>query len=145
MELKEIKALIRLMEGGDLEELEVEEGGRRIRMRRRSGDSPPVVRTPIPGQPGGRIAVTHESADAGGLVPIASPMVGTFYRSPAPGAEPYVKEGDSIHKGTVVCIVEAMKLMNEIESEVAGRVARVVAENGKPVEFGQPLFLVEPA
>jgi acetyl-CoA carboxylase biotin carboxyl carrier protein len=72
-------------------------------------------------------------------------MVGTFYRAPAPGAEPYVKEGDSIHKGTVVCIVEAMKLMNEIESEVAGRIVRVMAENGKPVEFGQPLFLVEPA
>jgi len=147
MDLKELKALVRLMEGGDLEELEVEEGDRRIRIRRRSGDGLPVIRTGFPGQGGARIAAapTVATADTAGLVPIESPMVGTFYRAPAPGAEPYVKEGDSIQKGTVVCIVEAMKLMNEIESEVAGRIVRVVAENGKPVEFGQPLFLVDPA
>ena len=72
-------------------------------------------------------------------------MVGTFYRAPAPGADPYVKEGDSIQKGTVICIIEAMKLMNEIESEVAGRIARILVENGQPVEFGQMLFLIEPA
>jgi acetyl-CoA carboxylase biotin carboxyl carrier protein len=71
-------------------------------------------------------------------------MVGTFYRAPAPGAEPYVKEGDVVQKGTVVCIIEAMKLMNEIETEVKGRVARIVVENGQPVEFGQTLFLLEP-
>jgi acetyl-CoA carboxylase biotin carboxyl carrier protein len=80
-----------------------------------------------------------------GLVPIESPMVGTFYRAPAPGADLYVKEGDFIQKGSVVCIVEAMKLMNEIETEVAGRVMKVMVENGEPVEFGQALFLVEPA
>jgi len=145
MDLKELKALVRLMEGGDLEELEVQEGDRRIRIRRRSGDGQPVIRAG--GQGGAKIAAAPAiaGADTAGLVPIESPMVGTFYRAPAPGAEPYVKEGDSIQKGTVVCIVEAMKLMNEIESEVAGRIVRVVAENGKPVEFGQPLFLVEPA
>ena len=143
MDLKELKALVRLMEGGDLEELEVAEGDRRIRIRRRAGDGPPVVRAGVPAQGGAAPAMV--AADAAGLVPIESPMVGTFYRAPAPGAEPYVKEGDAIRKGTVVCIVEAMKLMNEIESEVAGRIVRVVAENGKPVEFGQPLFLVEPA
>ncbi len=145
MDLKELKALVRLMEGGDLEELEVEEGGRRIRIRRRANDGQPVVRAG--GQGGAKIAAAPviAAADTAGLVPIESPMVGTFYRAPAPGAEPYVKEGDSIQKGTVVCIVEAMKLMNEIESEVAGRIVRVMAENGKPVEFGQPLFLVEPA
>jgi acetyl-CoA carboxylase biotin carboxyl carrier protein len=71
--------------------------------------------------------------------------VGTFYRAPAPGADLYVKEGDFIQKGSVVCIVEAMKLMNEIETEVAGRVMKVMVENGEPVEFGQALFLVEPA
>lgn len=147
MDLKELKALVRLMEGADLEELEVAEGDRRIRIRRRSGDGLPVIRTGAPAQGGAKIAAAPAvgAADTAGLVPIESPMVGTFYRAPAPGAEPYVKEGDSIQKGTVVCIVEAMKLMNEIESEVAGRIARVVAENGKPVEFGQPLFLVEPA
>jgi acetyl-CoA carboxylase biotin carboxyl carrier protein len=147
MDLKELKALVRLMEGADLEELEVAEGDRRIRIRRRAGDGQPVIRAGVPGQAGAKVAAAPAigGAEAAGLVPIESPMVGTFYRAPAPGAEPYVKEGDSIQKGTVVCIVEAMKLMNEIESEVAGRVVRVVAENGKPVEFGQPLFLVEPA
>ena len=147
MDLKELKALVRLMEGGDLEELEVEEGDRRIRIRRRSGDVLPVIRAGVPGQGGAKVAAAPAvtTGDTAGLTPIESPMVGTFYRAPAPGAEPYVKEGDSIHKGTVVCIVEAMKLMNEIESEVAGRIVRVMAENGKPVEFGQPLFLVEPA
>jgi acetyl-CoA carboxylase biotin carboxyl carrier protein len=72
-------------------------------------------------------------------------MVGTFYRAPAPEAPPYVSEGDTIARGAVVCIVEAMKLMNEIESEVAGRVAKILVENGQPVEFGQTLFLVAPA
>jgi acetyl-CoA carboxylase biotin carboxyl carrier protein len=146
MDLKELKALVRLMEGGDLEELEVAEGDRRVRIRRRSGDGLPVIRAGALAPGGAKISTpAMAGADTAGFVPIESPMVGTFYRAPAPGAEPYVKEGDSIQKGTVVCIVEAMKLMNEIESEVAGRIARVVAENGKPVEFGQPLFLVEPA
>lgn len=147
MDLKELKALVRLMESSDLAELEVAQGDRRIRIRRRSDDGVPVIRTGAPVQGGAKASATPvaPAADTAGLVPIESPMVGTFYRAPAPGAEPYVKEGDTIQKGTVVCIVEAMKLMNEIESEVAGRIAGVVAENGKPVEFGQPLFLVEPA
>ena len=148
MELKELKALFRLMEGTDVEELEVEEGDRRVRIRRRGGDpsSAVIVRSGVPGQPGAKIPATQTlAAETAGLIPIESPMVGTFYRAPAPGADPYVKEGDSVQKGTVVCIVEAMKLMNEIESEVSGRIVKVVAENGKPVEFGQALFLVEPA
>ena len=146
MDLKEIKALLRLMEGADLEELEVAEGDRRIRVRRRSGDAvmPVVSRAPRQGgsQAPPAAGVAPETTN---LVAIESPMVGTFYRAPAPGADPYVKEGDLIQKGTVVCIVEAMKLMNEIESEISGRLVKVVAENGKPVEFGQALFLVEPA
>ena len=146
MDLKEIKALLRLMEGADLEELEVAEGDRRIRVRRRSGDRSMPVVSGAPRHGGTQVpAATGVAPEATGLVPIESPMVGTFYRAPAPGADPYVKEGDLIQKGTVVCIVEAMKLMNEIESEVSGRLVRVVVENGKPVEFGQALFLVEPA
>ena len=90
-------------------------------------------------------ATANVAPEMAGLVPIESPMVGTFYRAPAPGADPYVKEGDFIQKGSVVCIIEAMKLMNEIETEVAGRVMKVMVENGQPVEFGQALFLVEPA
>lgn len=147
MDLKELRALLRLMDAGDLEELEVEEGGRRIRLRRRSADALFPARSAAPAQAGVAVPAVAASvvADTAGLVAIESPMVGTFYRAPAPGAEPYVKEGDLIRKGTAVCIVEAMKLMNEIESEVNGRVAKVVAENGKPVEFGQTLFLVDPA
>ena len=149
MDLKEIKALLRLMEGNDVEELEVEEGDRRVRIRRRSGDVTPavLVRSSQSGQPGAKVVTGPVAAamETAGLVPIESPMVGTFYRAPAPGADPYVKEGDLIQKGTVVCIVEAMKLMNEIESEVGGRIVKIVVENGKPVEFGQGLFLVEPS
>jgi acetyl-CoA carboxylase biotin carboxyl carrier protein len=147
MDLKELKALLRLMDGTDLEELEVEEGGKRIRIRRRPPDMPAPVRSSVAGQGGVKVPAVPAGVvtETQGLAAIESPMVGTFYRAPAPGAEPYIKEGDLIQKGTVVCIVEAMKLMNEIESEVSGRVVKVVAENGKPVEFGQALFLVDPA
>jgi acetyl-CoA carboxylase biotin carboxyl carrier protein len=150
MDLKELKALLRLMEGNDVEELEVEEGGRRVRIRRRSAQgavNAPGAQRPVPASlPGAKIPSTSNVAasEAAGLVPIEAPMVGTFYRAPAPGADPYVKEGDIVQKGTVVCIIEAMKLMNEIETEVAGRIVNVMAENGQPVEFGQALFLVEP-
>lgn len=150
MDLKELKALLRLMEGNDVEELEVEEGGRRVRIRRRPvpGRVPPAGTIPAQisvATTGSPLAPTAAAAEASGLIPVESPMVGTFYRAPAPGAEPYVKEGDPIQKGTVLCIIEAMKLMNEIEAEVKGRVARILAENGQPVEFGQTLFLIEPA
>jgi acetyl-CoA carboxylase biotin carboxyl carrier protein len=150
MDLKELRALLRLMEGSDLEELELDEGGRRVRIRRRAAAVVPAVQATR--GPSGAPAVAKPTPTAGlagpeatGLVPVESPMVGTFYRAPAPDAEPYVKEGDFVQKGTVVCIIEAMKLMNEIETEVAGRMAKVLVENGQPVEFGQPLFLIEPA
>ena len=150
MDLKELRGLLRLMEGSDVEELEVEEGGRRVRIRRRAGqDVAPLAgpqRLILPSQPSAKGPVTANVVpEMAGLVPIEAPMVGTFYRAPAPGADPYVKEGDHIQKGAVVCIIEAMKLMNEIETEVAGRLMKVMLENGQPVEFGQALFLVEPA
>jgi acetyl-CoA carboxylase biotin carboxyl carrier protein len=152
MDLKELKALLRLMEGNDVEELEVEEGGRRIRIRRRSEPGPTLQAVPLPLQHAARQITETSSAlppatgvpETAGLVPLESPMVGTFFRAPAPGAEPYVKEGDLVRKGTVVCIIEAMKLMNEIEAEVSGRVVRILVENALPVEFGQTLFLLEP-
>jgi acetyl-CoA carboxylase biotin carboxyl carrier protein len=150
MDLKELKALLRLMEGNDVEELEVEEGGRRVRIRRRPvpGRVPPSAMIPAPtsaAAAGSLLPPTAVGAEASGLIPVESPMVGTFYRAPAPGAEPYVKEGDLIQKGTVLCIIEAMKLRNEIEAVVKGRFARIPVENGQPVEFGQTLFLIEPA
>ena len=151
MDLKELKALLRLMEGNDVEELEVEEGGRRVRIRRRSAQdavgAPASQRSVYPAVTSLKNPTTSNVAppEAAGLVPIEAPMVGTFYRAPAPGADPYVKEGDFVSKGSVVCIIEAMKLMNEIETEVAGRIVKVMVENGQPVEFGQALFLVDPA
>lgn len=150
MDLKELKSLLRLMEGNDVEELELEEGGRRIRIRRRSGPAPlPSLAPPAAPLVVGAAATvspqTVAAPEAAGLIPVTSPMVGTFYRAPAPGAEPYVKEGDLVQKGTVLCIIEAMKLMNEIEAEVRGRIARILVENGQPVEYGQSLFLLEPA
>jgi len=84
-------------------------------------------------------------AAPGGLVPIVAPMVGTFYRAPKPDVPPFVNEGDDVHAGQTVCILEAMKLFNEITSDVNGRIARVLVDNGAPVEYGQPLFLVDPA
>ena len=89
-------------------------------------------------------ASSAQAENTTGLITIVSPIVGTFYRSPSPDADPYVEEGDYVKKGQVLCIVEAMKLMNEIESEVDGRVTKILAESTKPVEYGQPLFLVDP-
>lgn len=143
---KEIKALLKLMEGTDIEELEVQRAGIRIRIRRRGagGEINTVVRE-------SQVTASGGEAAAGALVPgrehlvtIESPMVGTFYRAPNPGVDPYVREGDFVEKGTVLCIIEAMKLMNEIEAEVPGRVISILVESGQPVEFGQPLFLLEP-
>ncbi len=147
LNLTELRFLLRLLREYDLEEVEIEEGGRRIRLRRR-------VASPVSGVPDAPSVQPHArpaaqappAAVAPGLprLTINAPMVGTFYRAPAPGAEPFVKEGDLVEKGTVVCIIEAMKLMNEIEAEVRGRIAAILVENGHPVEYGQPLFALEP-
>ena len=150
MDLKELKALLRLMESSDVEELEVEEGGRRVRIRRRPGQGVAPFAGPqrliLPTQPSAKGPATANVApEMAGLVPIESPMVGTFYRAPAPGADLYVKEGDFIQKGSVVCIIEAMKLMNEIESDFAGELVKKFVSNGQPVEYGQPLFAVRGA
>jgi len=155
MDLKELRALLKLVEASDVEELEIERQGQRVRIRRRGGNAIPVVAAPAPVSPlvppalqaapaGVAAAPAPPPARAENLVTIESPMVGTFYRAPAPGAEPYVKEGQVVEKGSVLCIIEAMKLMNEIEAEVKGRVVSVLVENAQPVEYGQPLFLVEP-
>jgi acetyl-CoA carboxylase biotin carboxyl carrier protein len=86
-----------------------------------------------------------DAAPAAAVVTIEAPMVGTFYRASSPGAEPYVGEGDVVKEGQILCIIEAMKLMNEIEARTAGRIVKILAENGQPVEYGQPLFHVEPS
>ena len=141
-ELAELKRLIDLVQSTGIGELEVTTGGRTIRIAAASGAAPTATgsATPAPAAAG---AAPPAAAGAGNQTAIASPMVGTFYRAPAPDADPYVEVGDTVTVGQTVCIVEAMKLMNEIESEVKGRVVKILVENAQPVEYGQKLFLVE--
>ena len=144
MNLKEIRALLDLLREYGLTEIEVERAGDRIRLRREAPPSAAVGPPPAPlAQAAPVPEVAHEDRRQH-LVTVEAPMVGTFYRAPSPEGEPYVREGDAIKEGQVLCIIEAMKLMNEIESKVSGRIIRVLAENGHPVEYGQPLFLIEP-
>jgi acetyl-CoA carboxylase biotin carboxyl carrier protein len=133
------KQIVDLAMAHDLAELEVESGGLRVRVVRRHAPAAATqAATALPQAEGtGRAA-------AAGTVTIEAPMVGTFYRAASPEAPPFVSEGDTIKEGQALCIIEAMKLMNEIESKLAGRIVKVLVENAQPVEFGQPLFLVEP-
>jgi acetyl-CoA carboxylase biotin carboxyl carrier protein len=133
----------------NLAELEVERNGLRVRLRREvPGAMSAAPRREAPAamsEPAAEAAPAAAMPDVSGKVIVKSPIVGTFYRSPSPDADPYVEEGDMVKKGQVLCIVEAMKLMNEIESEADGRVVKILAESTKPVEYGQPLFLIDPA
>ena len=173
MDLNYIRKLVKLLSESDVDEIEIEEEGKKIRVAKhqnarqsspfwpallppsypyqQSGLAPeafsglPVAppasvpapaREPVP-------APAVEAAPPKQFHEIKSPIVGTFYRAPAPDAAPFVQLGTVVESGTVLCIVEAMKLMNEIESDIAGRIARILVENGQPVEYDQPLFLVE--
>jgi acetyl-CoA carboxylase biotin carboxyl carrier protein len=139
------KQVVDLAMAHDLAELEVESGGLRVRVVRRH--APAAV---TPGAAGAPAALSQAEAveraveAAPGTVTIEAPMVGTFYRATSPEAAPFVSEGDTIKEGQTLCIIEAMKLMNEIESKLSGRIVKILVENTQPVEFGQPLFLVEP-
>jgi len=145
---KQIQDLIDLLRKNNLTELELERQGVRIRVRHEVGAKTvsASVQEAVPSlQPGTQSAPSASSQeDTAGMVTITSPIVGTFYRSPSPDADPYVEEGDFVKKGQVLCIVEAMKLMNEIESEVDGRIVKILAESTKSVEYGQALFLIDP-
>ncbi len=145
-----IEEVLQLMESRGLVELELEHQGIRLRLKKASSAPGPQLveyATGLPQASAGGAAASSakqpEATERRGLV--KSPMVGTFYRAPAPDAPPFIEIGQEIEPGQVVCIVEAMKLMNEIKSEVAGRVVEIFAESGEPVEFGQPLFAVEPS
>jgi acetyl-CoA carboxylase biotin carboxyl carrier protein len=141
-----IDQVVELAVRHNLAELEVEGAGTRIRIVREhapAASGPRVEAAPAIAAPLQQPAPESVESTAH-LLTVEAPMVGTFYRSPKPDAPPFVTEGDVVKEGQVICIVEAMKLMNEIESKVAGRIAKVVVENGQPVEFGQALFLVEP-
>ena len=147
MYIKEIKDMINLMNENGLTELEVEKDGVRIMLKKgSSGAYERAVEYVAPNaQPQAGKQAAAEKAEKRNVVEIKAPMVGTFYRSPSPEASPYVSVGDSIEPGQVICIIEAMKLMNEIKSEVKGKVVEMPADNAEPVEFGQVLFVIEPA
>lgn len=146
---KQIQELIDLLRKNNLTELELERQGVRIRVRHEVGVKTVTASVPesVPSSQQGAQPAPSAGAspeDTAGMVTITSPIVGTFYRSPSPDADPYVEEGDFVRKGQVLCIVEAMKLMNEIECEVDGRIVKILAESTKSVEYGQALFLIDP-
>jgi acetyl-CoA carboxylase biotin carboxyl carrier protein len=129
-----------------LSEIEVESAGLKLRVQRAAAQppaAPTAVAIPAAPPPTAERPVVADATPST-AISIEAPMVGTFYRSSSPTAEPYVREGDLVKEGQILCIIEAMKLMNEIESKAAGRVAKILVENGQPVEYGQPLFLLEP-
>jgi len=144
LDLDQLRELIRLLDESNLTEIEVEHDDDRIRVRR---DPAPVAVASQSVAPAGAASSAHPSGapaleeDNGNY--LTSPFVGTFYRSPSPESDAFVEVGDSIAPGQVLCIVEAMKLMNEIESEVAGTIVEILVENGKPVEYGDRLFRIE--
>jgi acetyl-CoA carboxylase biotin carboxyl carrier protein len=153
MDIRKIKKLIELLEESGLAEIEITEGEESVRIARAS-QSPAVVThavaAPAPAAATPAAAPVQAAAPAAAPAPAArnenlvtAPMVGTFYGSPAPGAKAFVEVGQEVRVGQVLCIIEAMKMMNQIESERAGRVVAVLAKNGEPVEFGQPLFAIE--
>src|SRR6516165_6736359 len=152
MDIRKIKKLIELLEESGIAEIETKEGEEAVRISRMpvgaTAQPPQVHLMPAP-TTAAAPAVAEVAAESAAPSPKASehvitaPMVGTFYASPSPGAKPFVEIGDEITVGQVLCIIEAMKMMNQIEADRAGRIASVMARNGDPVEFGQPLFVVE--
>jgi len=148
LDLDQLRELIRLLDESNLTEIEVEHDDDRIRVRREPAQvvaaaelqSVAPADAAIPSQPPGAPATAEEASTH-----VTSPFVGTFYRAPSPESDPFVDVGDSIVPGQILCIVEAMKLMNEIEAEVAGTIVEILVESGKPVEYGDLLFRIEPS
>jgi acetyl-CoA carboxylase biotin carboxyl carrier protein len=158
MDLSYIKKIIKIVEHSSIDELEIEEEGKKIKVARNRNSGVYVQSTnAAPFQVSQAVSSFHPQQEES-VKPVVSntpvnsqyhevrsPIVGTFYRAPAPDAEPYIEIGQSVKVGSVLCIVEAMKLMNEIESDCDGTVVKIIAENGKPVEYNQVLFLIEKA
>ncbi len=154
MDIRKVKKLMELLEDSDIAELEIKEGEESVRISRASSIAgavapPAVVAAPLPASaPAPTAASTPAAAPAEPVAAesgnvVTSPMVGTFYRAPAPDSPPYVELGQQVKEGDVIGIVEAMKMMNQIESELSGAVTAILVEDGKPVEFGQPLVRIE--
>ncbi|MFQ5635232.1 MAG: acetyl-CoA carboxylase biotin carboxyl carrier protein [Gammaproteobacteria bacterium] len=152
MDIRKVKKLIELLESSGIAELEITEGEESVRISRMPPGTPayapPVAAAsapPVPAASAAPAAVAPappEAAEAPEGTRVEAPMVGTFYASPSPDAEPYVKVGDEVAVGDTLCIIEAMKMMNQIDAETAGRIAAIQVKNGEPVEFGQVLFVI---
>ena len=151
MDLNLIKKLIKILESSEVTDLEFEENGTRIKLAKKvrvaqAISFPQAAAVHVNPQTSVSVSKTEEKKSVdenSGLHEIKSPIVGTFYRAPAPDADSYVQVGDDISTGTVLCIVEAMKLMNEIESDVSGKIVKILVDSGKPVEYNEPLFLIQ--
>ena len=151
MDLRKLKKLIDLVQESGIGEIEITEGEEKVRISRQGPAAPaPVVMAapaaialPAAGAPAGAATAAAPTPEPPKGHTLKSPMVGTFYRAPSPGAPPFVEVGQSVTKGQTLCIIEAMKLLNEIESDASGVVKSILVENGQPVEYGQPLFVIE--
>ena len=153
MDIRKVKKLIELIEESDVEELEIREGEDSVRISRRRGEAVPVAAPPAAApqpvqrpQPEGQ---TQESGDGEKTDPsesqghlVRSPMVGTFYRAPSPTSASFVESGQKVRAGDPLCIIEAMKMMNQIEADISGTVSQILAEDGEPVEYDQPMFVI---
>ena len=139
IELKKVENIMKLMTTYQVEELEITDNHQKIRLVKKRGQPPTVENT----QPVSPVQATNKQESQRQQQVITSPFVGTFYRSPSPGADPFIEVGQTVKKGEILCIIEAMKLMNEIEAETGGRVAEILIDNGTAVEFDQPLIILD--
>ena len=148
MDIRKVKKLIELLEESDVAEIEIHEGEESVRISRASTIASPVIAAPVAAAApvAGTPTLTTESTTSAPNEPeghlIRSPMVGTFYRAPSPGAKPFVVEGQAVANGETLCIIEAMKILNQIESDKTGKVVEILVENGQPVEYNEPLFVI---
>jgi acetyl-CoA carboxylase biotin carboxyl carrier protein len=152
MDIRKVKKLIELLESSGIAEIEIAEGEESVRISRypQGGVAMPTVMHAMapPAAAVAQAPTAEPAGEAAGPAPppgheVTAPMVGTYYSAPSPGAKPFVDVGSTVEVGETLCIIEAMKMMNQIEADVAGKIVRVMAENGDPVEFGQPLFIIE--
>ena len=147
MDIRKVKKLIELLEESDIAEIEIHEGEESVRISRASSLTPAVVAaTPVAAAPIPAAAQPAPGAPSVAPEPeghiIRSPMVGTFYRAPSPGAKSFVEDGQTVSAGDTLCIIEAMKILNQIESDTSGKIVQILVENGQPVEYNEPLFVI---